>query len=720
MSPLSVVVPVHDVEDFLPRCLDSLLEDTSVPIEVVAVDDASNDSSGSILDQYASVDERVVVVHLDTNLGLGGARNAGIEVATGDHVWCVDSDDWVAPGAVSRVLAWLAEDDPDVLLVGHARVFERSVERGDMDHVLESLPRSFRASECPAVFDLYPAVWTKIFRRELLSAVGLDFPCGAYEDLPVTLPLLCAATRLSARPGVCLYYRQRPGSIIYTAGPHHLDVVDQYELAWQRIERITCDEVLRSAIYTMMVRHLFRMPGLGRISENDLDAFVRRAAVVARRYRPHRSRPRAGDRVRGWLLRAGRPTLTATLRRVWLWTSSVTRPAKVTRRTIQSVTRRFRTGLGVALGRRVLMRAYYALQRRRRVDPQLAVYIAYWGEQVLSCNPGAIYHRARALAPGVRGVWAVASEIRDSVPEGVEHVVVGSAGYYRTLATAKFVISNTSLHDEYVKRKGTMFVQTQHGTPLKAMGIEARDLAADQAAGVLRRATAWDVVISSNPHSSSVWRRAFPVPAELLEIGYPRNDALVNADDREVARVRALVGVGRDTITVLYAPTFREETGDAWLLDAQRLAAALGSGHSVLVRLHHRDRAGRLERVPGVTDVAGLSAEEAMLASDVLITDYSSLMFDFALLDRPIVVFGADWGDYREVRGAYLDLETIHPGVFARDLDEVVDAFRAGSVDDGESRRRRRVFRDRFCPWDDGNASDRAVMACLLRNGEAP
>src|SRR5262245_11992893 len=121
---LSVVVPVFRVPQYLVMCLDSILCGAPPGVEVIAVDDCSPDACGELLDAYAARDSRLRVVHLERNGGLGPARNAGLEHATGRYVWFVDSDDWLPTGSVAAVLDRLALTRPDVLLVDHIRVHE--------------------------------------------------------------------------------------------------------------------------------------------------------------------------------------------------------------------------------------------------------------------------------------------------------------------------------------------------------------------------------------------------------------------------------------------------------------------------------------------------------------------------------------------------------------------------------------------------------------------
>lgn len=375
----------------------------------------------------------------------------------------------------------------------------------------------------------------------------------------------------------------------------------------------------------------------------------------------------------------------------------------------------------VAQVRRVLERgplvAYHRAQRLAPVDRNLAVYSSFWGRG-FTCNPRAIYDKARELAPHIKGVWIAAPDAVDRFPTDVDVVVEGTRECARVLARAGFLVNNVNFAGYYRKRNGTQFVQTHHGTPLKAMGIEIKHSSDRERRQLLRRCRAWDFSITSNAHSTEVFERAYPVPYETLEYGYPRNDRLAVADPNDVEQQRRALGLAPDETAVLYAPTFRDTgTTDAYL-DPHALAGALGPGHRVLVRAHHfvdRDSLGSARSSDHVLDVSGHPLiEDLFIAADVLITDYSSISFDFAVLDRPVVIHAPDWDDYRATRGATFDLMEAAPGFVSRTVDELVEGFRSGAVAGPEATARRQAFRERFCSLDDGRAAERVVRRVML------
>ncbi|MGV9549217.1 CDP-glycerol glycerophosphotransferase family protein, partial [Streptomyces ardesiacus] len=213
-------------------------------------------------------------------------------------------------------------------------------------------------------------------------------------------------------------------------------------------------------------------------------------------------------------------------------------------------------------------------------------------------------------------------------------------------------------------------------------------------------------------------------------VGYPRNDRYYRAGAEEVAAVRARLGIAPGRTALLYAPTHRDYRTD-WTpsFDLARLAGALGDEFVLLVRTHYfYDRSPELSDLAArgaVIDVSGHPCvEDLCLAADALVTDYSSLTFDYANLDRPIVVHADDWEIYSQVRGVTFDLLSGRPGdtpgAVATTEDELIDTFRSGRWRDTETAGLRAAFRERFCPYDDGHAAERVVRHFFLGQETAP
>ncbi len=293
---LTVVVPVWRAEPYLNRCLDSVLAGTDERVEVVAVDDASPDGSGALLDAYARRDPRVRVLHLPTNTGLGPARNAGLAQARGRYVWFVDVDDWLPDGAVTAVLDRLQRVRPDVLVVGHAEVHPdgRAVTRLPSTIVGHRNGPPGPLAERPELLRLPHSACTKIARRELLETRGLRFSEGWYEDGLFSHVLLLHAGRIDVLDRTCYCYRQRggDGAITSSVSPRHLEVFDQYDRLWALVERDRRHWRYRPQLFRLMIDHYLVIAGHPRRLPGHLRrTFFARAAADYRRRLPAEGYP---------------------------------------------------------------------------------------------------------------------------------------------------------------------------------------------------------------------------------------------------------------------------------------------------------------------------------------------------------------------------------------------------------------------------------------------
>jgi CDP-glycerol glycerophosphotransferase len=461
--------------------------------------------------------------------------------------------------------------------------------------------------------------------------------------------------------------------------------------------------------YLRVLRHDNRVPRASR------RRFFARMAESYRRYLPPAGYPLPGgaEGLRHRLVARGSY-------RLFQASELVQRLSKKFRRERRRV--RLRTRLRQAAGR-----AYYRLQLRLPVDRSLAVYAAYWYRGV-ACNPAAIAAKAAELAPGVRGVWVVEANRVEALPPGTDHVVAGTLPYYRAIARAGYLVNNVNWPNRLVKRRGCTHVMTHHGTPLKKMGVDQLDhpgAVSDADIGAqMRRADRWDFSVSANAHTTIAWDRAYPCSYRTLEVGYPRNDRLATVTAGEVAAARERLGIAPGSRVVLYIPTHREWLPDGGrLLDVEQLAGDLGPGTVLLARTHYfHVPAGYTPPSGGqVVDVSGHPVvEDLYLAADVLVTDYSSAMFDYAVLDRPVVIYAPDWPVYRELRGVYFDLMESPPGAVATDYPGLVDLFGSGAYEGEAAAAFRADFRARFCYLDDGGAAERVVRGVFLNNHESP
>lgn len=332
--------------------------------------------------------------------------------------------------------------------------------------------------------------------------------------------------------------------------------------------------------------------------------------------------------------------------------------------------------------RRKLVEHYvYPVLRLLPLKKKTIVFESYWGRQA-GCNPGALYDYIDANHPDYECVWSV-EDLRIPINGKGKRVLTNSLPYFYYMARASFFVNNVNFVDAYEKRRGQTEIQTMHGTPLKTLGLDVKaDFPTEESVtSFLRRCGRWDYLIVQSPKVEEITKSCYAFDRTFLRTGYPRNDELLLRNtEEEQRRLKASMGIDPDTKLVLYAPTWRTSGRFDLLLDFNQLAEAFGDGYTFALRRHHLALPGFTHkfRMGDAVDLTyEKSIDDVLLATDVLITDYSSLMFDFALLHRPMLFFVYDLEAYRdELRGFNIDLETEAPGPLVRTTEEVITELR--------------------------------------------
>ncbi|WP_313543668.1 glycosyltransferase [Leifsonia aquatica] len=395
---------------------------------------------------------------------------------------------------------------------------------------------------------------------------------------------------------------------------------------------------------------------------------------------------------------------------------------------------------------RVKRAARFEIHAHWRRQPLVAgsvFYESFSGNGMLD-NPEAVF-RALLDAPDLQGlthIWALSDldQYRSTVEEfagdgRVSFVRYGSAAYYRALATSEYLVNNATFPPDFSKRPGQVYLNTWHGTPLKRMGYDIEDGALGTA-NIIRNFVQSDYLLSANPFmSEQMYETAYKLTGiyrgAIVEEGYPRIDRQFLDDPaRDDVRAR-LVAAGiplGDRKVVLYAPTWKGATFgrptddlDELLdhihrieeqIDTSRYAVLLKTHQSVHKLAAHRPELQRL-LVPNE-----IPTNLVLGVSDLLISDYSSIFFDFLQTGRPIVFFTPDLADYAGTRGLYFEPEE-WPGPVYESAREVGEQIARIAADDDrvpeEARERYASMQERFTPYEDGHAAERVVDIVFRR-----
>ena len=373
---------------------------------------------------------------------------------------------------------------------------------------------------------------------------------------------------------------------------------------------------------------------------------------------------------------------------------------------------------------KILYKIFKLLPLKERYVFESGVGVQY------SDAPKAIYEELMRIKPDAECVWFYnkTSFIHPMTTKVVKRL---SPKYYYYLATSKYWINNQNFPSYITKRKGTIYLQTWHGTPIKKMLFDLKEIHGRDKGYVQRVENAknqWSYLISQNSYAKEHFRTAFRYDGPILEEGYPRNDILVNNPEKEliINKIRHTYSIPPSKKIILYAPTFRDNAKvenkfeSDIKIDFKEFNERFGEEYILLMRMHvtvsseidiPEEYKRSIINVSSYPDI-----QELYLMTDILITDYSSVLFDFAVLERPMLFYAYDLEEYKnDIRGAYLDYEKEVPGKIVRNQKELFDAI--DNIEEEfkiEYKNKLSEFKQKYAPLDDGNASKRILKKILL------
>lgn len=362
------------------------------------------------------------------------------------------------------------------------------------------------------------------------------------------------------------------------------------------------------------------------------------------------------------------------------------------------------------------------------IEDNTILYESFHGSS-MSCNPYAIfkYLLSDTRFDGWTHVWVLSDKGR--IPQkyksrpNIIFVSRNSDLYRRYLASSRYLINNNTFPEYYMRKPGQIYLNTWHGTPLKTLGKDIKNQDFDYK-NATRNFLHASHLVSPNSHTTEVMVGRHDIDGlytgSLAETGYPRVDLTLNATPSERNLLKKRLNIPEGKKVVLYAPTWRGQLGKA-SFDREKLfrdMRALAETEAVvLFRGHHMVEQFLSTAGKGVNVVPeDVDTNELLSVVDILITDYSSIYFDFLATGKPVIHYVYDFESYREERGLYFSLERM-PGEICHDIVEVKLALRALLTSESWVPGSKYIQAQKeFCPYDDGGATKRVID--LIFNGD--
>ncbi|WP_164667639.1 CDP-glycerol glycerophosphotransferase family protein [Virgibacillus doumboii] len=355
------------------------------------------------------------------------------------------------------------------------------------------------------------------------------------------------------------------------------------------------------------------------------------------------------------------------------------------------------------------------------------MFESFLGKQ-FSDSPRAIYEYLLEHHPEYKMYWSADRRYMEFFEgKNVNHVRRFSIKWLLLMSRAEYWVCNSRLPLWIPKPKHTTYLQTWHGTPLKRLATDMEEVhmpgtnAAKYKQNFVKATSRWDFLVSPNAYSSEIFKRAFQFNGKMIESGYPRNDFLfINNNKETIEGIKKRCNLPIDKKVILYAPTWRDNQYYAkgkyrfsLQMELDQMKEELGDEYVILLRLHYLV-AEKLDLQDYQDFVYDFSFHEDIrelyLISDILITDYSSVFFDYANLKRPMIFFVYDIDDYRDnLRGFYFNFEAKAPGPLVKSTDEIIRVVKNIEKDGFQPTNTTEAFYERFCYLEDGHASERVV-----------
>ena len=735
---ISVIIPFSHYPHYLKECLESLKTSAFQDFETLLVVDKEHDCIDDVIKEYSFVRVIESQVH-----GCAASRNVGMQYAMGEYIYFLDADDYVLEntlgllavhahgedivyGAISNTwnnkanyLEKIAnqEIDPEDL-EEKQRLHEEKVDAyrlknpDESEHRLQSVYYLLRVKKGIRSITALGILFKTTFIRQ--NGFTFDENYRYYSDMTFLCPVLDRLTS-QVRVEDAIYVKRKHNDPINYPALSQEESDDRFE------ERCKAVETTRSLIDENGIVRYY-------LDFKLIHFFTRSMSKRLRRSQDERWRNEYFTMIIPYIEKC-RPDVLDELSR-----NNAKMVRALLNHDLKGVQKQVRWVLGKKKFKKMLKNkntayklAYFHRYLKQPVKENVILFETFMAKNY-SDSPKYIYEYIAQNHPEYECVWAINDGAK--IPYGAKTVKRFSFQYAYYLAVSKYLVFNVRPPLWYRKREEQVFLETWHGTPLKRLVFDQEEVTSASPKykqQFYRQRKDWDFLVSANPFSTKTFRSCFLYEGEMLEYGYPRNDILYWPNKDEIAQqLKEKLGIPKDKKTILYAPTWRDDqhygSGQykfELALDLKLMKERLQDDYVVLLRTHHYisdhiDVSGLGDFVINLSSYDDIS--EIYLISDICITDYSSVFFDYANLKRPILFYTYDFDKYKnQLRGFYIDMNTEVPGPLLYTSEQVVQAIEDIDEITEEYKERYDQFYDRFCCYDDGHASEHVAEAMLAK-----
>ena len=716
MTFISIIIPFDTVKRYLKDCLDSLREQNIDDCEIILVLNGAGENVDDLLKEYD--DLNIIIKSFDSSINVSKARNEGLKIAEGQYVYFIDSDDYIYRDGLSKLIDVAQKTNADFIngeRINTGFIKERFAEEIDKLAEKKKYPL-LKGKLSDDEFSSKLLVGDKTDDFEILSALHCLIKRKKIDDLLFDESIVYQSdyefmvdvlNRMESFAGVenAIYAKRIRDDPInlkslnqQMGGDKFLIYAEKFKKAIENIDM----EFLRDEFASKLFKYYY---------SNFADNFY---ANPDKKWRNEYF-----DMLVGLMANMDFKNLSFYQKREL---KALKSHDKNKLRKLLKLRINFSKLLEMDNMWRIKAAIYYKIFNKKEINQKQIIFCSFRGDYY-SDSPKYLYEYLYENYPDEFDYVWVLNDKNVKVPGNPKKVKRFSLDFYKEVARSKYWVINGRQSVVLAKRKDQIIVSTWHGTPLKKLGLDIGNVYTRDPFlkhSYIDVSKEWDYLISPNRYTTDILKSSFGYEREIFESGYPRNDILYNADENKVNEIKSRLNIPNDKKIILYAPTWRDDEfvdiGSVKFklqLELDKLKEALSDEYIVLVRTHYFI-SNNLD-LSGVEDFAFDVSRyddiaELYLIADILITDYSSVFFDYANLKRPILYYTYDLEKYENVlRGFYLDIHEEVPGPLLKTTEEVIDSIKNIESLKEEYKDKYDAFYERFCSIEDGNASKRIV-----------
>jgi CDP-glycerol glycerophosphotransferase len=733
LKKISIVIPIFNTDEYLSDCLNSILNQTYKNIEVILVNNASTDKSYEIISKFNKEYEIFKLYNYSKKQNVGAARNYGIKKVTGDYIYFLDSDDFLEIDTLEllvenindyplikgvqrktrktrdELIKYQLEKELENQLTKENNEIVQDENNDELDEYEPSLNIRYYKEDRYKLFR-NRSILNYLIKKSIIDKYNLSFDeeVQNYSDISFLLPLYLNITDIPYVPK-STYYKK------FRYDPFYKPQLSQLPRIDRTISFLT--------LYLKLKHNYTNIREASYFLDKNLIAFFK--SQIRLIYKNNKNIEPIFSLLSKSLSKIDKNNFKGT-------GLIIRNDIKIIKK--NNLDKFYKYNLrqqrlklifkAISSRKNLYFRIYKTIFINMSVK-NIVLFSSFSGKG-FSDNPKYIYNYMINNNYNYTYVWIVDNK-NIKIPGNPIKVKNKSLKYYYYLARSKYWVDNSRKHNNVFKRDETVYLQTWHGTPLKKLALDMKEVYMPKTNGVkykrnfVKETSKWDYLVSPNSYSTEIFKRAFKFENKMLEFGYPRNDILYSLNnEKDINIIKEKLNIPKNKKVILYAPTWRDnefvEKGVykfTLSLNIEKLKKELENEYVLILRMHYLiaenlDIEGYDDFVYNLSSYSDIS--ELYLISNILITDYSSVFFDYANLKRPILFFTYDYDNYKDtLRGFYFDMEKNVPGPLLKTSEEIIDSIKNIKTITNKYKKRYDEFYEQYCNWDNGLASENIV-----------